>query len=497
MSPRELNRATILRLVVEGHLTVTQACQRMQVSLRQARRLLRRFEQSGAAGLTHRLRGRPAARRMSPEQAAHLLELARGRYAGFNDTHLHEALAEREGLRLGRETLRRLLRQAGLAPKRRRRPRQRRDPAPCRGLMIQWDGSLHRWLGSEGPKWALMAAVDDADGRCLAAFFTAAETSAAYLRLLDAVLVRAGIPHSVYQDRHGALRRNDGHWNLAEQLAGEQEPTQVCYALRELGIRPIFAGSPQGKGRIERFFGVAQDRLIAELACLSLTTLEQANDFLQTRWIADFNRRFGRCPAQPGSAFRSLRGVDRHKILCFRYSRVVAADNTVTLGDLVLQLPPGPKRRSWAQARVDVRQHLDGVWSIYYRDLKIGHHPATPLLEPSRVRIQSKHKRTTKGAHQDLLVYFSDDIDPRPPQTPPLPLPSPQPPTLPLPPSHRRRYTLDPDISAGPLTGHFCWAQTPATPLAKNEPLGVYLLMSHISERLRAISGSLRISSYS
>ena len=437
MSPRELNRATILRLVVEGHLTVTQACQRMQVSLRQARRLLRRFEQAGAAGLTHRLRGRPGARRMSPEQAAQLLELARGRYAGFNDTHLHEALGEREGLRLGRETLRRLLRRAGLAPKRRRRPRQhrrRRDPAVCRGLMVQWDGSPHRWLGNEGPKWTLMAAVDDADGRCLAAFFTATETSAAYLRLLDAVLVHAGIPHSVYQDRHSALRRNDGHWSLAEQLAGEQEPTQVGYALRELGIRPIFAGSPQGKGRIERFFGVAQDRLVAELAYLGLATLEQANDFLQTRWIADFNRRFGRSPAQPGSAFRSLRGVDRNKILCFRYSRVVAADNTVTLGDLVLQLPPGPKRRSWAQARVDVRQHLDGAWSIYYRDLKIGHHPATPLLEPSRVRLQSKRKRTTKGAHQDLLVYFSDDIDPRPSPNPIPPPPFPPAPNSPPPP---------------------------------------------------------------
>src|SRR5260370_32600362 len=147
MSSRELSRATILRLVGEGHLTVTQAAQRMQVSLRQARRLLRRFEQAGAAGLVHRLRGRPAVGRTSPEQAAQILELARGRYTGFNDTHLQEVLAERECLRLGRETLRRPLRRAGPGPKRPPPPpppRRRPDPTVLPRLIVPSEGSPHR-----------------------------------------------------------------------------------------------------------------------------------------------------------------------------------------------------------------------------------------------------------------------------------------------------------------------------------------------------------------
>jgi len=349
MSQKELGRAVVVGLVRDGHLGCSQAAERLGLSLRQVRRLLRRFERAGPAGLRHGLRGRPAANRLPREQAARVVELARGPYAGFNDTHFHEALAEREGLELGRETLRRLLRQAGVPPKRRRRPRQhrrRRDPMACPGLMVQWDGSVHPWLGPHGPKWTLMAAVDDAEGRCVAAFFTAAETSAAYLGLLERVLHRAGIPHSLYQDRHGALSRNDGHWSLAEQLAGQQDPTQVGAALAEFGIRPIFARSPQGKGRIERFFGVAQDRLVAELAFHAITTLERANDFLQTHWITAFNRRFARAPREATSAYRPIRGLDLQKILSFRYHRTVAADNTITLGDLTFQLPPGPRNRS-------------------------------------------------------------------------------------------------------------------------------------------------------
>jgi transposase len=419
----------MLVLVEEGHLTLSAAAERMGMSLRQARRLRRLVEAAGPGALAHGLRGRPAANRLDEEQRARILALARGPYAGFNDTHFHETLVEREGLAIGRETLRRLLRGGGIAAKRRRRPRQhrrRREPVACRGLMLQWDGSVHRWLGPDAAKLTLMAAVDDATGRCEAAFFTAAETSVAYLQLLDQVLVRAGVPHSIYQDRHSALRRNDGFWSLDEQLAGRQEPTQVGAALEELAIRPIFARSPQGKGRIERFFGVAQDRLVAELGHRCIATLEQANDYLRRHWIGDFNRRFGRAPSTAGSAYRPLLGIDRKKTLSLRYSRVVAGDNTVTLGDLVLHLPAGPRGRSWAKARVDVRQHLDGSWSVYRLDELIARHQPTALAEPLHARVKTKTTRRTKGAHQDILVYLLDhdlDHDSTPPPFP-APLPS-------------------------------------------------------------------------
>jgi transposase len=441
VSSRELSRATILGLVAGKQMSLTAAAERLGVSLRQARRLQRRFEHGGAKALIHKLRGRPAPNRLDLATALQVLELAQTDYLGFNDSHLREALAEREGIVMGRETLRRLLRRAGVLPKHRRRPRQhrrRRDPSACPGLMVQWDGSTHGWLGRKGPKWTLMAAVDDADSRCLAGFFVPGETSVAYLRLLEGIVRGAGIPHSIYQDRHGALRRNDGSWSLEEQLAGQQNPTQVGAALRDLEIQPIFAHCPQGKGRIERFFGVAQDRLIAELAHHRITSIEEANDFLRNHWIADFNRRFGRPPQKPVSAYRPLGKTDLNKCLAFRYSRVVAADNTVRLGDLCIQLPPASSNRSRASRRVDVRQHLDGSWTVYDHDKPIAQHPTTPLREPDRVRVKTRNrKRSGCKVHDDLLVYLYDDLTDSPsPNLSPSPF-SPSTPNSPsLTPSH-------------------------------------------------------------
>jgi transposase len=415
LSQKELSRVQVLTLVGAGYLGVPEAAVRMGVSLRQARRLLRRFERSGAAGLAHGNRGRRAGNRLPTLTQQRILKLVGEKYEGFNDTHLCEVLAEREQIRIGRETLRVLLRSEGLGPKRKRRPprhRRRREPRPCRGMMLQWDGSPHAWFGAEQPACVLMAAVDDADGKIKAALFIESETSAAYLHLLEGVLRRYGIPQSVYQDRHGALRRNDGFWSLEEQLAGEQTPTQVGQALRDLGITPIFARSAQGKGRIERFFGVAQDRLLAELQSRGIKTLEDANAYLQNHWLASYNRRFGRVPRKAESAYRRRRGLDLRKILSFRYSRVVSKDNVVQLGNLEIPIPPGPRGRSYTKARVDVRQHLDGSWSVYYKERRIASQAATVLSEPQSVRVKTRKNRPAKGSHQAVLVYFpaTDDL---------------------------------------------------------------------------------------
>jgi len=418
LSQKELGRARILALVAAGHVSVAEASESMGVSQRQAGRLLSRFKAAGAAGLTHGNRGRPAPNRLLAKTRQRILGLVKSKYVGFNDTHLCEVLAEREKISLGRETLRALLRSEGIGPKRKRRGRlhrRRREPRPCRGMMVQWDGSWHPWIGPEHPKWTLMAAVDDADGKVESAFFTASETSAAYLRLLEGVVRRSGIPQSIYQDRHGALRRNDGYWSLEEQLAGEQTPTQVGQALGELGIEPIFARSAQGKGRIERFFGVAQDRLVAELHSRGIVEMGQANAYLGSEWLADFNRRFGRAALKPELAYRSMRGLDLRRILSFRYQRTVSNDNVVVLGDVEIQVPPGPRRRSYAKARVDVRQHLDGGWSVYYQGQKVAEHEVTALSEPQRVRVKTRRSRPAKGADEAVLVYFPAlDLDAQP-----------------------------------------------------------------------------------
>ena len=414
MSSKELSRYRVLGGVMEGQLALHEAAAALGVSPRHACRLLKRLRESGAEGLVHGNRGRVPANRTPEALRDQILVWVEGLYAGFNDTHLTEMLAEREQISIGRETLRGILRAAGHRPKRRRRPKRhhrRRERSASKGLMALWDGSPHRWFGDDSPAVTLMAAIDDADSELLAAFFTPQETSEAYLRLLQALVQKHGIPASIYQDRHSALRRNDDSWSLEEQLAGRQLPTQVGQVLEDLAIHPIFALSPQAKGRVERLFGVLQDRLLVEMRLDDITTPEAANLYLEQGWIGRFNRRFRKTPRSQHSAYRTRRGVDLHKIIAFRYQAVVLNDNTVRLGGLTIDIPPGPRGRSWAKARVDVRQHLDGSWSLYYQDQTIAKADASQLAEPLRYRKGASRKNRTKAAREEILVYL--------PNTPP------------------------------------------------------------------------------
>jgi hypothetical protein len=191
---------------------------------------------------------------------------------------------------------------------------------------------------------------------------------------------------------------------LEEQLAGRQEPTQVGLALEALGIESIAALSPQAKGRIERLFGTLQDRLIAELGIEGVQTLEAANRFLKV-FIQRFNRRFAVCPRESEKAWRKVPPeLDLDRMISFRYRSVVGNDNSVRIGGLILDLPPGPHRRSYAKAQVEVRQLLNGTWRVYYQNQLISKHPSTELRDPVRAL---KHSRRIKGASLEQWVYWA------------------------------------------------------------------------------------------
>jgi hypothetical protein len=261
-----------------------------------------------------------------------------------------------------------------------------------------------------------MAAMDDARGKLLAARFFPFEGSSGYLWLLKTVVKDYGVPGAIYHDRHGALHRNDSHWTLEEQLAGRQEPTQVGLALEALGIRSIPALSPQAKGRIERLFGVLQDRLIAELRLERIKTLEGANRFLK-RFIPRFNRQFAVSPRESQKAWREISGeLDLDRIISFRYRSVVGNDNSVRIGGLILDLPPGPHGRSYAKKQVEVRQLLDGSWRVYSQDQLIARHPSTELRDPVRAL---GHERRIKGASSDQWVYLASAPPPQAPHVDP------------------------------------------------------------------------------
>ncbi len=414
MSQRQLQRWHVMGLVEGGKITLKEAAEKIGVSYRQAKRIWKAVRLRGAKGVIHGNTGRAPSNRIEDTVRQRVLSLSRERYWDLNDVHFCEKLREQEKMRLSRETIRKIRREAAVCPKRKRRGkkhRKRRERMAQEGWMVLWDGSPHLWFGPEQPPCCLMAAVDDATGKILAAQFFAFEGTAGYLWLLRHMVKHYGIPVSIYQDRHGSLHRNDDHWSLEEQLAGRQDPTQVGAALQALGIRPIFALSPQAKGRMERAFGILQDRLVPELRLAGIDTFKEANAFL-TKFLSPFNRKFSVASKNSEKAWRKLpEGLDLDRMVSIQYRPVVGNDNAIRLGGLVLDIAPGPLRRSYAKQRVEVRQLLDGSWRIYHQDQLIGRHRSTTLEEPIRVFSRKKDHAT---ATKDYVWVYRASASPIP-----------------------------------------------------------------------------------
>ena len=416
LSQKEVHRGHVLEQVAQQTLTLKEASQIMGISYRQAKRIRKRWQQEGLAGLCHRSRGRQVSHALPDETAAIIVALHEEVYAKFNDTHFTEALAEREGIQVSREKVRQILRAAGRGPKRKRRTKKRHGRRPRKtqaGIMMQWDGSPHHWFGPEELPCCLMSAIDDAESRLLAALFVPVESSLAYLRLLDMVVRRHGVPLSVYQDRHRALTRADDFWSIEEQLQGEQYPTHVGRVLQDLGIHPISALTPQAKGRVERGFGVMQDRLIAELDFHGITDIDKANAWLEDHYIDYHNQHFSVQAADPGNAFVKVSQKDRYAKIVFAYEATVGNDNCVRLGGLAIDVPAARNRPSFAKARVLVKQHLDGCWTVGYQGRIIAKHGATPLKEPVR-SWKRRRKGVLKRGRSMTQVYISSKPAPAP-----------------------------------------------------------------------------------
>ena len=407
ISQKELHRYHVLRMVLDGRLTLREGSELLGISYRQAKRL-KKDAVEGISGLVHGNRGKPAWNRTPEDVRSRVIELSEQRYCNFNDSHFTQMLEKREGLKLSNETVRTIRRAEGIRPKHKRRPpkhRSRRPRKAAEGLMMLWDGSPHRWFGKGHPPCCAMAAMDDATGRVLALFFTDYECSWGYFELLRRVLKDYGIPGCVYQDRHSALKRNDDFWSIEEELAGRQDPTQVGAALEALGVEAITALSPQAKGRVERLFKTLQDRLAAMLELEGITDIDEANTYIEKVFLDEFNLMFGQEPAESASAWRKVPStLDADRILSLRYDSTVANDNAIRLGGMVIDIPPGPSKRSYAGVRAEVRQMLDGSWRVYYDDKLIAQAPASTVAEPIRAR---RRRKGVTAAYDSQWIYLA------------------------------------------------------------------------------------------
>ena len=374
MSQKELQRVAVIASCVKGDLACARAAELLDLTPRQIKRLKARYRQGSAAALAHASRGRPSHRRLPDAVREQIVRLARTTYVGFNDHHLCEKLVEREGLSLSRETLRRLLRKQGLGPPRKRRApahRHRRVRSPRLGELVQLDGSPHDWLEGRGPRLTALGMQDDATGKILAAQFFSSETAFGYLCLLRQMLRRHGVPLAFYGDRSGVFVRNDDNWTVEEQLAGKRQPTQFGRALEQLGITFIAAHSPQAKGRVERLWGVLQDRLSSELRLAKADDIDSANAVLR-KFITDYNRRFALQPREQQTAWRAV-PESLERICCFVHERLVSNDNVVQWEGRRFQIPQQARRFSFAGAQIQIYQALNGRLSFYYGDTRLEH----------------------------------------------------------------------------------------------------------------------------
>ncbi|OGW64215.1 MAG: hypothetical protein A3H49_07290 [Nitrospirae bacterium RIFCSPLOWO2_02_FULL_62_14] len=386
LSVKELRRVHVIRQAMEKQLTQQQAGALVGVTARHVRRLIARIQQAGDGGVAHRGRGQPSNRRMPEPVKATVLRLYAQRYGDFGPTLAAEKLAQRHGILLSDETLRRWLTARGITHfTRRTRPhRAWRERKPHVGELLQLDGSHHDWFEGRGPGCVLMAYIDDASSRVFARFYEYEGTVPA-MDSFQRYVRRYGIPLAVYADKHTTYQ-SPALPTVAEQLAGATPTSQFGRALRDLGVELIPAHSPQAKGRIERLFKTFQDRVIKEMRLAGIATLDAANRFLET-YLPLYNRRFTVEPAQatdlhrPRPAARALA-----HILCLKTARVVRRDWTVAHDGQRYQIEQLVRAK-----QVLVEDWLNGRRRITYQGRPLRYHaiPARPLKTPEVPKIQA------------------------------------------------------------------------------------------------------------
>jgi len=380
----------VLNEVERGKMIGREAADLLDLSLRHVRRILAAYRREGAAALAHGNRGRRPHNALDTRRKEQVIALARSTYAGCNNQHFTELLAEWENISLSRSAVRRILLKAGIRSPRKRRPpkhRSRRERYPQEGMLLQTDGSHHDWLEGRGPYLTLTGAIDDATGKPPYALFREQEDAQGYFLLLRQIVAEHGIPMALYHDGHGIFERSKREpESLEEQLEGKREPTQFGRLMEELGITSITSRSPQARGRIERLWGTFQDRLVSELRIAGASTLEQANQVLWD-FLPRYSQRFAVPAKKPGSAYRQpAEGFNPDEVFCFKYRRTVGLDNVVRFGEHRLQIIPTNGRWSYARAKVELHERMDGSLAVYYHGQYLATKPAPPEAPVLRAR---------------------------------------------------------------------------------------------------------------
>jgi len=387
LSDKEIKRVVVVRKVVEGELTQVRAAELLGLSERQVGRLTVRLRTEGECGVAHRLRGRASNRGLGEATQERVVSLYQERYQGFGPTLASEKLKELDGLVVNRETLRQwLIAEREWVPHLKSRAhRERRERKACRGELVQMDGSHHDWLEGRGPRLVLMGMIDDATGEGFGLFYDYEGTVPA-LDSFYHYVKKYGLPQSLYVDRHQTYQSNTAP-SVEEQLEGKEPKSYFEGVMDHLEVGVIHAYSPQAKGRVERFFGTLQDRLVKELRLAGIGTREEANRFLLKYW-SKFNRQFSVSARSSVDLHRPVPPEKNLKrVLSVREARVVSRDNTIQFQGKRYQIkdrwPGTPPKKIWVEDRLDGKRYLmHGDRSLRYQEVEKV--PAKPKPEKSK-----------------------------------------------------------------------------------------------------------------
>ena len=405
MSHKELDRVGVIRKVLDRELKQGAAAQQLGLSVRQVKRLVRAMRQEGPAGLASKRRGRPGNNRIAETVKAEFMSLVRRHYPDFGPTLAHEKLVEQHDFSHSVETLRAWMVADGLWQPRRRKQaaiHQRRPRRPCRGELVQIDGSPHDWFEGRGPSCCLIVFIDDATSELLALRLVPAETTQAYMETLAGYLDAHGRPVALYSDRHGIFRVNHPDH--------DGELTQFSRALKTLDIAPIHANTPQAKGRVERANQTLQDRLVKELRLRGISDIDAANVFLPT-FMADYNQRFAKPPQSPSDAHRPVLHSPAELCLIFsiHHTRKLSKNLTCQFNKREYQITGKGKGYRLRGSTVTLCVGFNGSVTILcngqalnYRTLKQGE-PPIPIEDEKSIQSridQIKQMQAAKPAHK-------------------------------------------------------------------------------------------------
>jgi len=407
MTQADRDRLVTLKKAKKKLITQREAAEELGVSIRQVKRLLRALKKRGDKAVIHGLRGKPSNQRIDEavEQEAVTI-LAADVYRGFGPTLAGEYLENKHGIQASKETVRQWMIRGKLWRAHEQKVKQAHVWRPRRsryGELVQWDTSDQDWLEGRGEKLYLIAMIDDATSR-LVARFVRHDTTEENMKLLWSYLEKFGRPLAFYTDKASLFRTAEKHKRDepgVEKDSVEMPPTQIGRALRELGITWIAAHSPQAKGRVERNFGTAQDRLVKGMRVAGVKTLEEANWYLEQDYLAWWERELTMEPASPDDAHRLL---DKSHNLAASLSHVetrqVGNDYTIRFDNELYQIERQAIVSGLRKADVRIEKRLDGSLAVRFGErylpverCVVAERPKAQASKPARPRRQRTGKR--------------------------------------------------------------------------------------------------------